>query len=155
MFYSTKKLGPISTCHRNWHAERNTNRDSRKCALIHGYSRYIEFAFQGDLDEFSWVYDFGDCGVIKQWLADNWDHKVLIAGNDPQLDEIVRMHDLNIIHATIIPTDERGWGPGIEGSCMWVYDVINPLIVEKTNGRVSINSVRIWEHEQNTAIYQP
>ena len=152
MFKSTKKLGPISTGHRNWMAESNLNRDSQKCAWCHGYSRYIEFTFDGDLDEKQWVYDFGDLKFVKNWLEENWDHKTLIASNDPKLEKLKEMESENLIKLTIVDITQ-GWGPGIEGSCKWVYDVINPIIREKTSGRVSISKIQVWEHEHNSAIY--
>lgn len=154
MFYSTKKLGPISTSHRNWVAATNENRDSVKCSWCHGYSRYVEFTFRGDLDRHSWVYDFGDCKFIKAWLEENWDHCTLISESDPELEFLKQAQDRGLMKLTIIP-DQNNWGPGIEGSAKWVYDVINPKILEKTNGRVSLARVQIWEHEQNSAMYEP
>ena len=45
------------------------------------------------------------------------------------------------------------YGPGIEDSCKYVYDNINPMIQEKTNGRVWIEKVRVYEHENNWSEY--
>lgn len=154
MFESTKRFGPISTCHRNYLAEHNPNRDSRKCAWIHGYSRYMQLWFQGDLDERSWVMDFGDLKFVKEWLEENWDHKVLISSSDPAMDLIEECYQNGLLVPTIIP-DVNGWGPGIEGSCKWVYDTLNPMVESKTEGRVRISKVEIWEHESNSASYQP
>lgn len=151
-YTSSKKFGPISTCHRNWKAYENTNRDSRKCSLIHGYSRYIELTFKANfLTPEGWVYDFGDCKEFKQWLDTNWDHKVLISENDPKLKEILEMQDHNLINVTVIP-HQKGWNPGIEGSCKWVYDTFNEMLSLKTQ-RVRISKVKIWEHENNYAEY--
>jgi 6-pyruvoyltetrahydropterin/6-carboxytetrahydropterin synthase len=154
MLRSTKKFGPITTSHRNWRAAENPNRNSRKCSWCHGYSRYIQFIFDGEPDERGWVYDFGDLKFVKEWLEENWDHKTLVSSDDPKLDLLKQMDREEVIQLTIIPAKD-GWGPGIEGCCKWVYDVINPLIVEKTNGRVRICKVEIWEHEFNTASYTP
>mgnify|MGYP003656349465 CR=1 FL=1 len=63
--------------------------------------------------------------------------------------------------------DERGWVmdfgdlkdvkkcyyPGIEESCRYLYDMINPMIKEKTDSRVEITRIEIWEHENNHAEY--
>lgn len=155
MFRSTKKLGPISTSHRNWMAEFNPNRNSKKCAWCHGYSRYIEFTFDGELDSRQWVMDFGDLKYVKKWLEENWDHKTLVASNDPKLDKLKEMELNDLISLTIIDVSNEGWGPGIEGSCVWVYDSINPIIMDKTKNRVQISKIQIWEHEQNSAIFIP
>ena len=155
MYKSTKKFGPISTTHRNWHAAFNECRDSRKCSWVHGYSRYIQFTFEGELDDKSWIVDFGDLKFIKQWLDDNWDHKILLASDDPLLSEFKKLEEKAGLTLTVIPFDERNWNPSIEGSCKWVYDSINPILIEKTKGRCYISKVEIWEHEFNTAIYEP
>ena len=47
----------------------------------------------------------------------------------------------------------EGYGPGIEDSCKWVFDNVDPMIIEKTNGRVWLDCVRVYEHEKNWAQY--
>ena len=47
-FKSTKKLGPISVGHRQW-------RDDGHCRFVHGYGRYVQFTFSGELDHRQWV----------------------------------------------------------------------------------------------------
>ena len=144
-FQSTKKLGPISVGHRQW-------RDNGHCAWVHGYGRYIQFTFEGDLDERQWVMDFGDLKDVKQWLEEQWDHRVMIASDDPQLEKLKEMHDLSIMNINVMDVD-KGWGPGIEASCKFVYDHVQPIIAQKTNGRVTLTKVEIWEHERNSAVY--
>lgn len=156
MFKSTKKFGPISTCHRNWHAACNVNRDSVHCSYIHGYSRYIELTFSGDYDDCQWVVDFGDLKDVKKWLETNWDHAVLVASDDPELETLQELDSKGLIKLTVIDVNNNlEWGPGMEGSCKHVYDSIMPIITEKTNGRAWISKVQIWEHENNSAIYEP
>lgn len=148
-YYSTKKFGPISTGHRQWRAE-----DSH-CSFIHGYGRYVQITFGCmDLDDRSWVMDFGGLKNVKHILEDNWDHRVLIASDDPYLQDLMVMDGLGLINMNIMDVD-KGHGPGIEASCKWVYDTINPLIEEMTDGRVWITKVEVWEHERNSAIYTP
>ena len=154
MHLSTKKFGPISTGHRNWVAAFNASRDSVKCSKIHGYSRYVQLTFQGELDDKGWVMDFGDCKYIKQWLEDQWDHKVLVSDNDPELANLKLVEEMKLLDLTIVPT-ANNWGPGIEGSATWLGDVMNEWVKTKTNGRVTIAKVEIWEHEFNSAVYIP
>ena len=144
-FQSTKKLGPISVGHRQW-------RDDGHCAWVHGYGRYIQFTFEGDLDERQWVMDFGDLKDIKQWLEEQWDHRVMIASDDPHLEKLKQMHDLGIMNINVLDVT-KGWGPGIEASCKHIYDNVANLIHVKTDGRVKIVKVEIWEHERNSAVY--
>ena len=154
MFISTKKFGPISTCHRNWKAAENKNRDSRKCSYIHGYSRHIEILFIGETDEHQWVMDFGDLKDVKSLVEGLWDHAVLVSSNDPEIETLKELDSNGLIKLTIVDVDNGlNWGPGIEGSCKQLFDMITDIVKEKTEYRVGIKSVRIWEHENNSAIY--
>ena len=47
----------------------------------------------------------------------------------------------------------EGYGPVMEDSCKYVYDKVNPMIKSKTQGRVWVENVRIFEHEKNWADY--
>ena len=144
-YKSTKKLGPISVGHRQW-------KDQGHCAWVHGYGRYIQFTFEGELDHRQWVMDFGDLKDIKQWLEDQWDHRLLLASDDPHISDFEKMHELGTMNINIMDVT-KGWGPGIEASCKFVFDHVSPLIDEKTDGRVKLVQVEIWEHERNSAVY--
>lgn len=66
VYYSTKRIGPISTGHRQW-------RDSGHCSYVHGYGRYVQFVFAcTSLDDKMWVVDFGGLKGIRKWLEDQW-----------------------------------------------------------------------------------
>lgn len=153
-FQSTKRFGPISTGHRNWHAVNNVNRNSDACSKFHGYGRYVQFTFIGEVDDKSWIVDFGSLSFIKQWLETNWDHKLLLSSDDPLLEKFRELETLNAVDIVTLDVTQ-GWNPSIEGSCKWVYDSINPEIVKMTDGRAQISKVEIWEHEFNTAVYIP
>jgi 6-pyruvoyltetrahydropterin/6-carboxytetrahydropterin synthase len=119
---------------------------------VHGYGRYIQFTFEGKLDERQWVMDFGDLKDVKAWIEKEWDHRVLIASDDPHLEKLKQMHDLGIMNINVLDVT-KGWGPGIEASCKHIYDNVANLIHVKTDGRVKIVKVEIWEHERNSAVY--
>ena len=57
---------------------------------------------------------------------------------------------MGVDNINIMPQE---YGPGIEDSCKFVYDYINPMIQQKTNNRVWIDKVRVYEHENNWAEY--
>ena len=145
-FKSTKKLGPISVGHRQW-------RDDGHCRFVHGYGRYVQFTFSGELDHRQWVMDFGDLKDIKKWIEQQWDHRLLLASDVPHLEDFKKMHELGTMNINVMDV-EQGWGPGIEASCKFVYDNVQPIIAEKTNGRVQITKIEIWEHDLNSAIYE-
>ena len=143
-FKSTKRFGPITTGHRQW-------RDKGHCSYIHGYGRYVRLTFEASkLDKCGWVMDFGVLRDIKRWIESEWDHNVLIAADDPLIPELKKLEEVGGIYLNILPD---GYYPGIEESCRYLYDMINPMIKEKTNNRVEITRVEIWEHENNHAEY--
>lgn len=154
MFQSTKRIGPISTTHRNWKAACNLNRDSTWCSYIHGYSRYVEFTFEGELDEKQWVFDYGYFKEERKWIESQWDHKVLIASDDPELPLLRSLHDKRLIDINVMDVS-KGWGPGIEGSCKFLFDNIQPSVWDKTQDRVNITKIQIWEHEFNSSMFIP
>ena len=151
-YTSYKKFENMSVCHRNYHAANNTVRDSRKCSLIHGYTRSVELEFSTyELDDKGWVYDFGNCKMFKQWFDENYDHATLISSSDPLLDEIKNFTELGLLKLTVI-NDVHGHNPSIEGSCKHLFDVFNNMLrASKTRARVT--KVTVWEHAHNYASY--
>ena len=90
-FKSTKKFGPISTGHRQW-------KHKGHCSYVHGYGRYVRLSFEAsELDECGWVMDFGDLRDVKRWIEGEWDHKVLIAADDPLLSQLQKLEFNNAI----------------------------------------------------------
>ena len=61
-YTSSKRIGPISTGHRQW-------KDNGHCSFVHGYGRYVELTFAcEERDEKGWVMDFGDLKDVKQLI---------------------------------------------------------------------------------------
>ena len=143
-YKSSKRFGPITTGHRQW-------RDKGHCSYVHGYGRYVRLTFEAtELDERGWVMDFGDLRDVKSWIESEWDHRTLIAADDPVIPELKALEKVGGINLNILP---KGYLPGIEESCRYLYDKLNPMIQRKTNNRVEITLVEIWETEKNQAEY--
>ena len=143
-FKSTKRFGPITTGHRQW-------KDEGHCSYVHGYGRYIRLTFEAsELDERGWVMDFGDLKGDKKWIESEWDHRVLIAADDPLLSDLQELESKGVLYLNVL---DDGYYPGIEESCRYLYDKLNPIIKKKTNNRVEITRVEVWEHENNHAEY--
>ncbi len=87
---------------------------------------------------------------IKDWFDEEWDHRVLLAYDDPLLNEFKYLADLGGIDINILP---KKYGPGIEQSCKYVFDETTPIIKRLTSNRVWISKVKIFEHENNWAEY--
>ena len=145
MYQSTKTYGNevgLSCCFRQWRADSHCNK-------LHGYSLGFRFIFEaGTLDERNWVYDFGGCKWIKEYLQDEFDHKLVVAKDDPHLERI--LHTVYTDIAVVNVMDDVG----CEKFAEWVYKHVEPRIHNETKGRVSLFSVECFEHGANSAIYQ-
>lgn len=146
-FYeSTKRFGPISTGHRQW-------RDGGHCAFVHGYGRHVKITFRATaLDHRFWVMDFGDLKWFKSWLEGEWDHRTLLASDDPLLPELTDLHEKGGININVLDVS-KGYGPGIEASCKYLYDKLEYELFQRYGSRVRVHRVEIWEHENNSASY--
>jgi 6-pyruvoyltetrahydropterin/6-carboxytetrahydropterin synthase len=152
-FQSTKVFDGFSTCFRQWKAE------TTHCKYLHGYGVSFKLWFEGELDERNWVWDFGGMkrakGTIdgkspKDWFDYMFDHTVIVAADDPQLHPyFVKMDRNGTIRLRIVEAT------GAEKFAEFIYNKVNPFIVEETEGRVKIAKVEFREHGKNTAIYVP
>lgn len=152
-FQSTKVFDGFSTVFRQWKA------NTTHCQYLHGYGVSFKLWFEGDLDERNWVWDFGGMkrakGKIdgmspKEWFDYMFDHTVIIAEDDPQLDKYFRKLDRNgTIQLRVIPA------AGAEKFAEFIYNKVNPFIEEETEGRVKLARVEFREHSKNTALYEP
>ena len=146
MFTSSKRFGPITTGHRQW-------KHDGHCSFIHGYGRIVEMTFASDsLDRRGWVMDFGNLKEVKNWIENEWDHRVLIAHDDPLLEDFQQLDACGGININVMTSD---YGPGIEESCKYIYDGSKGIIKRLTDGKVWIQKVKIYEHENNWAEYSP
>ena len=144
MYQSTKTYGNevgLSCCFRQWRADSHCNK-------LHGYSLGFRFTFEAEtLDERNWVYDFGGCKWIKEYLQDEFDHKLVVAKDDPKLEKILQVYtDIAVVNVM----DDVG----CEKFAEMVYNYVSSKIYEETKGRVSLFSVECFEHGANSASYQ-
>ena len=167
-YLSTKTYGNdrgLSCTFRQWRATHS------HCSLLHGYSIGIKLTFSSKtLDDRNWVMDFGGLKKFKSWADYMFDHTLIVAEDDPELelfetlDKIrggwnnVGVCDLRVVEAV-----------GCEGFAKLAYDSMQHILenLKKTdpesielNGRypvgasVKLESVEVFEHASNSAIYQ-
>jgi 6-pyruvoyltetrahydropterin/6-carboxytetrahydropterin synthase len=152
MFQSTKLYDGFSCVFRQWRAE------GTHCQRLHGYGVSFRVWFEGELDERNWVWDFGGMkrakGTIegmspKEWMDYMFDHTVIVAADDPELEYFLIMHNKGLAQVRILPAT------GAEKFAEFIYNKLNPFILEETKNRVKITKVEFLEHSKNTAIYKP
>ena len=62
------------------------HRAKSHCRFIHGYALGFKLVFEADkLDENGWVKDFGGLKPLKQRLIETFDHRLLVAADDPAI----------------------------------------------------------------------
>ena len=152
-FRSTKVFDGYSTVFRQWKA------DGTHCQFLHGYGVSFKVWFEGELDERNWVWDFGGMkrakGTIdgmnpKAWMDYMFDHTMIIAPNDPEIDNFRDMDARGVVQLRVLN------GPvGAERFAQFIYEKINPFLLEETNGRVKLAQVEFFENKRNSAIYIP
>lgn len=118
------------------------------CRFLHGYSLAFKFTFGcSELDERNWVVDFGGLKPLKQWLENNFDHKVVLDRHDPEIDTFHDLEKKGLCEITILD------GVGVEKFAEHAYNVASLIVKEMTDDRCWVESVECAEHGANSAIY--
>tara|TARA_B110000285_G_C14535462_1_gene342641 strand:+ start:87 stop:524 length:438 start_codon:yes stop_codon:yes gene_type:complete len=127
-----------SCAFRQWKADSH-------CKLIHGYALGFEITFEAtELDERNWVIDFGDLGILKQYLKETFDHTCIVAIDDPLMLSFVEMGQQNLINLKVM--DNVGCEAFAENVFDFCYEKFSSM-------RVDIKSVRVFEHGSNSAVF--
>lgn len=145
-FESTKTYGHeqgLSCCFRQHKAKSH-------CKLLHGYALSVKITFAcTHLDEHNWVMDFGGLKEIKQWLADNFDHTVVIARDDPFLPTFENLDRLKLAKLVLLPA------VGCEAFARHISIHTQQWLNDREpGGRVWVASVEVREHGANSAIWK-
>jgi len=145
---STKTFGHelgISCAFRQWRATHS------HCRFLHGYALSFKFTFEADtLDDKNWVQDFGSMKRIKEELQYDFDHKTVVAHDDPEFHWFEEAAAAGILELTVLPA------VGCEKFAEHAYNLAyKHLIQEKLDHRIRIISCEVAEHGANSAIYTP
>lgn len=145
-YVSTKTYGHnvgLSAAFRQWRADSH-------CRFIHGYSLSFKFIFESDeLDVRNWVVDFGSLKTLKGILEDTFDHKTVVAEDDPEMEWFEEANRRGIIDLVVLPAG------GCEKFAEYVYEVADGWLGDAGyKPRVKLRSVEVMEHGANSAIYE-
>ena len=150
MYKSRKKFDGFSTCFRQWRA------NTTHCQYLHGYDVEFEVTFEGDLDHRNWVWDFGgmkraknliDGRQPKEWMEFMFDHTVVVAEDDPDMQNFVDMDNRGVIQLRVLEA------VGAEKFAEFLYHKLNDFVQLETEGRVKVVKVKFMENHKNSAIY--
>ena len=145
MYYSTKTYGHeigLSIAYRQWKANSH-------CSKLHGYAISVKFIFATDeLDCRRWVVDFGSMKSLKAMLEGTFDHKLLVAEDDPHLSHLLTLKVLGVADVIVLPA------LGCEKFAEFIFECAEVWLSD--NGyspRCKLVSVEVSEHGANSAIY--
>ena len=147
---SSKVFDGFSTVFRQWRAKET------HCSYLHGYGISFKVYFEGDLDDRNWVWDFGgmkraktqiDGMSPKAWMDYMFDHTMIIAEDDPELQAFKQMDAAGVAQVRIIPAT------GAEKFAEYIYTKLNVFVKKETEGRVKVTKVKFAEHGKNAAYY--
>lgn len=140
----------LSAVFRQWRAESHCNR-------LHGYALAVIITFECDtLDSRHWVVDFGAMKEVKEWLQSQFDHKLIMAADDPLLHKM-SLDLQRVAHLVVMPQ------VGCEAFAQYIHTYVNLWIGEylesiKWDGLAPPEglhclSVEVREHGGNGAKY--
>lgn len=137
----THEVG-LSAAFRQWRAESH-------CRFIHGYALSFKLTFEAsELDVRNWVVDFGSLKSFKALLEDTFDHKLLVAEDDPYIEMYTNLHLKGLAQVVVLPK------VGCEAFAEYVFGALDVWLTD--NGyspRVRVVSVECMEHGANSALY--
>jgi 6-pyruvoyltetrahydropterin/6-carboxytetrahydropterin synthase len=145
IFKSTKTFGHnlgLSACFRQHRADSH-------CKKLHGYALEIKLTFAShDLDVRNWVVDFGSLKSLKARLEDTFDHRLLVAQDDPMLDNILALGKLGLADVVVVEsTGCEAFAKLIfESTEVWLHDA-------GYSPRCWVQEVEVREHGANSALY--
>ena len=147
MYTITKTYGNnlgLSATFRQWRADSH-------CRFVHGYALGFELILgckDHELNEQNWVYSFGGLKTFKAWLEDTFDHKTVVAEDDPLLESFEALDTAGMIQLRIVEA------VGCEKFAKMAYDrMLNLIVTENQQHRVNVLSVKCFEHAGNAATY--
>lgn len=137
-----KQIGPVA--YRQWKADSH-------CRLIHGYALSFHFEFECDtLDARNWCVDFGGLKPLKSTLEDWFDHTLLVAQDDPEIEWFREAHKRKI--ARIVEVEKTG----CEGLADFLYKYVNGIFLPSFGKgeaeRVWCSKVEVRETDNNMAM---
>lgn len=143
-YISTKTYGHeigLSCCFRQHRAESH-------CRFLHGYALKVRVEFEAEeLDERNWVVDFGALKGFREWLEAVFDHKMLVANDDPKRVLLREIEMAGLCEIVYVPA------VGCEAFAKIIYDQAGEWLMHKGYRGVRVRSVEVAEHGANSAIY--
>jgi len=119
------------------------------CSKLHGYSLAVELTFEAyGLDHRNWVMDFGGLKPVEQFLKDTFDHKTVVAEDDPELQLFFKLEDRGVVDLTILSA------VGCEAFAEYIHNRVCLLLGLDDESSVRLAKVKVMEHGSNAAEFE-
>lgn len=147
VYRSTKTYGHecgLSATFRQWRATHS------HCSQLHGYALAFKFVFEAyTLDDRNWVADFGGLDWLKNELKFAFDHKLVVAQDDPLLGMFQKLRDAGGAQLFLMEN------VGCEAFAEYGFWLAQRALERDANlhPRVRVVSCEVSEHGANSAIY--
>ncbi len=139
MYVSTKSYDTrsgFSIAYRQWKADSH-------CKYIHGYALGFDFEFESEtLDVRNWVCDFGGFKTLKSFLEEYFDHTLLVAQDDPELEFFKEIDRRGLAQVREVEKT------GCEGLSEWLYWYMNEVWLPENGYKgSSVHCRKVHVHE--------
>jgi 6-pyruvoyltetrahydropterin/6-carboxytetrahydropterin synthase len=128
-------------------------RHDGECRHIHGHNLAVELEFGAKkLTVDGFVADFGKMEFIEAWLAEQFDHTLLLEQGDPLLARLAAAGlagDEAFQRVRVVPS------AACERVAEFIFKNLAGLIKSRTRGRVALRSVTVHEDGKNSAQFVP
>lgn len=129
-------------------AFRQANANSH-CRFLHGYALEVQLVFEATtLDVRHWVLDFGGLREVREYLLDTFDHKLLVAQDDPALPWVWDGWTAGYLDVVVVPA--TGCEAFATQIAHWVHDWLQTTATAKSS-TCRLVSVEVREHGGNGA----
>jgi len=130
-YTSTKEYhNAFPVAYRQWRADSH-------CNLIHGYAFSMKFYFgTNDLDVRNWAADYGGLKELKKTLEDQFDHTLIVAQDDPEMETFKLLQEKNMAKIVVLPA------LGCEALSDMLYKYVNGVYIPEMWG--PHEAERLW-----------
>jgi 6-pyruvoyl-tetrahydropterin synthase len=95
------------------------------------------------------VIDFGELHFIEDWIDEYLDHGTVLCQDDPRKKDLEALNEEGLLKVTWVES------ASCEGIAKFLFNTFNPLVSERTSGRVKLQAIHLEEDSKNSATYQP
>jgi 6-pyruvoyltetrahydropterin/6-carboxytetrahydropterin synthase len=143
----------FSATFRQWRA-------TSHCRFIHGYALAVKLTFacaDDEVDENGWVINFGGLKPVKAFLEETFDHKTLVAEDDPELETFRTLASELGTNAPALIQLVEVKRTGCEAFAEMIFEKVNEMLLcgELGETNAQLMYVEVREHEGNAAGYCP